>query len=161
MLAIVWYFLFIRARSALGRTVPTGALIAGIAFATSVLAQESTPTNAAALQGTWVITSLNGDSMPMGAPELTLTFTGDAYHQAVGGDVNERGRIKVDASKKPMTIDFVITEGDDAGKAQLGVIEVSGDTMRASLDIPGAGRRPTDFTVKDSVIAMAGKKRKP
>jgi uncharacterized protein (TIGR03067 family) len=137
-------------------------VIAGIALATGVLTQGSKDTTGgAALQGTWVLTSLNGQAMPEGAPELTLTITGDKYHQTLGSEVNERGTIKVDASKKPMTIDFVITEGADAGKTQLGVIEVSGDTMRASLDTPGAGQRPTDFTVKDDVIRFVGKKRKP
>ena len=74
--------------------------------------------------------------------------------------MNERGSIKIDASKKPMAIDLIITEGSDAGKTQLGVIEVTGDTMRASLDTPGAGQRPTDFTVKDGVIVFAGKRSK-
>lgn len=138
-----------------------GMLIMGFALATGVFAQESKQaTGAAALQGTWVITSLGGQTMTDGAPELKLTFTGDTYHQTLGGEVNERGTIKIDASKKPMTIDLMITEGSDAGKTQLGVIEVTGDTMRASLDTPGAGQRPTDFTVKDGVIVFAGKRSK-
>ena len=45
-------------------------------------------------------------------------------------------------------------------EAQIGVAEVSGDTMRLSLDTPGAGRRPTDFTVSDGVVVIAGKKTK-
>jgi len=136
-------------------------VIAGIALAASVLAQESKDTTgAAALQGTWVITSINGQSAPEGSPEMTLTFIGDKYHQTLAGQVNERGTIKVDASKKPMTIDLMITEGQDAGKTQLGVIEVSGDTLRANLDTPAAQQRPTDFTVRDASIMFVGKKKK-
>jgi uncharacterized protein (TIGR03067 family) len=137
-------------------------VIAGVALAAGVLAQESKNTAAAAaLQGTWVIISINGQTAPEGSPEMTLTFTGDKYHQTVGGDVNERGTIKVDASKKPMTIDLIITEGPDAGKTQVGIIEVSGDTVRANLDTPGAEQRPSDFTIKESFVMFVGKKKKP
>jgi uncharacterized protein (TIGR03067 family) len=88
-----------------------------------------------------------------------LTFTGDKYEQALGGTVNERGTIKLDASKKPMTIDLAIGEGTDAGKAQLGIVEVSGDTMKLHLDSPGAGQRPTDFTGKDGSFMVIAKKK--
>ena len=115
---------------------------------------------AASLQGTWTVTSINGKPAGEGSPELTLTFAGDKYHQAVGGTVNERGTIKIDASKKPMTIDFAITEGTDAGKAQLGIFEVKGDTLRASLDQPGAGKRPTSFEVTEGALAVVGTRKK-
>jgi uncharacterized protein (TIGR03067 family) len=139
-----------------------GTIIAAITITAGFLTQESKDTTrVTALQGTWVLTSLDGQSVREGGPELTLTFTGDKYHQSLGGEVNERGTFRVDASKKPMTIDLTITEGSDAGKTQLGILEVSVDTIRASLDIPGAGQRPTDFTVKDGVIMFVGKKKKP
>jgi len=135
--------------------------VAVMALTAGVLAQGAKDTTgAAALQGTWQITSLNSQTMPEGAPSLSLTFTGDTYHQTLGGEVNERGTIKVDASKKPMAIDLVIKEGDDAGKTQLGIIEVTGDTMRASLAAPGDTQRPTDFTVKEGVFLIVGKKSK-
>ena len=135
--------------------------IAGIALAAGVLAQDSKDTKgAAALQGTWVITSINGQTAPEGSPEMTLTFAGDKYHQTLGGEVNERGTIKLDASKKPMTIDLIITEGSDAGKMQLGIIEVTGDTVRANLDTPGINQRPTDFTVKEGFVMFEGKRKK-
>ena len=135
-------------------------LIVGLALAAGVVTQESKKTTgAAALQGTWVITSINGQVAPEGAPEMTLTFAGEKYHQAVGGEVNERGTIKVDAVKKPMTIDLIITEGTDAGKTQLGIFEVTGDTLRANLDTPGTQQRPADFTAKDTSIMFVGKKK--
>ena len=138
-------------------------VIVGIAVAASTLAQQpKAAPGAAALQGTWVITSINGQTAPAGAPEMTLTFTADnKYHQTVGGDVNERGTIKVDAAKKPMTIDLIITEGQDAGKTQLGVFEVSGDTLRGHFEAPGATQRPTDFTAKEGSLIFIGKKKKP
>ena len=126
------------------------------------LAQGAKPAdpNAAALsslQGKWVITSLNGQAVGEGM-EVSLTFTGDKYAQAMNGEVNERGTIKLDASKKPMTIDLIITEGGDAGKTQLGVFEVSGDKLTANLDTPGAGQRPADFSQREgSLLFLATK----
>ena len=136
--------------------------IVGLILTTGVLAQAPKPAAkdakaTAALQGTWVLTSINGQ--PVG-DELTLTITGDKYHQTLSGTVNERGTLKVDASKKPMTIDLAIAEGSDAGKTQLGIIEVTGDTIRGNLDTPGAGQRPADFTIKDGAIMFEGKKKK-
>jgi uncharacterized protein (TIGR03067 family) len=132
---------------------------AAIALASGLIVQDPKGSGTAQLQGTWVIESINGKPMPEGAPPMTLTFAGDKYHQTVGGDVNERGSIKVDASKKPMTIDLLIGEGDDAGKIQLGIFEVTGGTLRANLDTPGAGQRPLDFNVKDGSIMFVGKKK--
>jgi uncharacterized protein (TIGR03067 family) len=121
--------------------------------------KPSTGKPAAALQGTWIITTVNGQ--PAGPPELTLTFKGDTYEQALDGKVNERGTIKLDTSKKPMTVDFAITEGSDTGKGQLGIIEVTADTLRASFDQPNAGKRPADFEVRAGEIAVVGKRKKP
>ena len=136
--------------------------VVGLAIAAIGVAQEAKGAKGpAALQGTWVISSINGQSAPEGSPEMTLTFTGDKYEQAVGGQVNERGTIKVDPSKKPMTIELNIAEGPDAGKTQLGIFEVSGDTLRANLDTPGAQQRPPDFTVKEGFVMFVGKKKKP
>jgi uncharacterized protein (TIGR03067 family) len=136
-------------------------LVAGIALVAGALAQDSkATTRAAALQGTWVITSVNGQAAPEGSPEMSLTFTDDKYHQTVGGEVNERGTIKLDTSKTPMAIDLIITEGSDAGKTQLGIIEVTGDTVRANLDTPGTSQRPTDFTVKEGFVMFEGKRKK-
>jgi len=115
---------------------------------------------AAPLQGTWIITSVNGKPPGEGAQELTLTFAGDKYSQAVGGTVNERGTIKIDAAKKPMTIDLGITEGSDAGKMQLGIIEVKGDALRATLGQPSASTRPTSFEAKEGELAVVGKRKK-
>ena len=134
-------------------------VVLAVAAGTLAGAQKPDP-GPASLQGTWVVESINGKPAPEGAPALTLTFTGDTYQQAIGADVNERGRFTLDASRKPMTIDLVITEGSDSGKTQLGVIELSGDTMRANFDAPGAGQRPPDFSVNASALLVVARKKK-
>jgi uncharacterized protein (TIGR03067 family) len=60
-----------------------------------------------------------------------------------------------------MTIDLAITEGEDSGKAQLGIVELTDGTLRMCLDTPGAGQRPSEFGVKDSVILVEARKNQP
>ena len=122
-----------------------------------VAAQTDVPKELAPLQGTWVIVTANGESAA-GGPEITLTITGDKYNQGVNGEIVERGTIKVDATKKPMTIDLNIAEGNDAGKLQLGVIEVNGTTMTGNLGAPGAKERPASLTA-DSAFAFTARKK--
>jgi uncharacterized protein (TIGR03067 family) len=133
--------------------------VAIVAITMGGAAQKTKPATAPGLDGTWIVTAINGKEAPAGSPELTLTINGETYQQALGGKVNERGTIKVDASKKPMTIDLAISEGPDAGKTQLGIVEVTGDTIRMYLDRPGAGQRPADFAAKGELLLIVGKKK--
>src|SRR5262245_2256149 len=63
------------------------------------------PKELEALQGKWFIHSANGNDVT-GGPEVILAISADAYEQIVNGQVTERGTLKVDAAKKPMTIDL-------------------------------------------------------
>lgn len=127
--------------------------------------QSAPPTSAAAvpaalkpLQGTWVLTTPDGQPMaPNG--DLTIMVTGNTYAQSVGGAVNERGTIKIDATKKPMWIDLAITEGPDAGKSQVGLIEITGSAMKGVFSPAGSTTRPTSLAPETGLIAFAGKKK--
>jgi len=93
------------------------------------------------LQGNWAVTSMNGQDVPSEAG-VYLTFKGDKYEQWVNGSVEERGSIKIDTKTKPISIDLVITEGNDAGKNQPGVYELTGDTLSIGLAMAGNTARP-------------------
>ncbi|HKV99926.1 MAG TPA: TIGR03067 domain-containing protein [Vicinamibacterales bacterium] len=93
------------------------------------------------LQGSWLAVSLNGQDMP-GGLEMALTFTDQKYENWVNGSLDERGTVKIDPSTKPASIDFVITEGTDAGQTQLGLVEVNGDSLILSFARPGNPTRP-------------------
>jgi uncharacterized protein (TIGR03067 family) len=136
---------------------PAVALFA-IAFAAPFAGQKPAPRPAVALQGTWVMTSMNERPTAEGSAELSLTFSGANYHQTYAGKVNERGTFKVDTSKKPMTIDLTIVEGGDAGKTQLGIFELSGDTLRMHFDAAGGTARPTDMKAKEGTLLVVMKK---
>jgi uncharacterized protein (TIGR03067 family) len=110
------------------------------------------------LQGTWVLTTPDGQPMAQSG-DLTITVTGDKYAQAVAGEVSERGSIKLDTTKKPTWIDLTITEGSAAGKMQVGLIEVTADVMKGVLGEPGSSSRPTSLTPTEGVIAFIAKKK--
>ena len=138
------------------------ATIAGMAMAASLMASGTQlTTTPSTLQGTWRLTSLNGRAIPAQGPQITLSIVGERYQQATDGKVTERGTLKLDGSKQPMTVDLAITEGDDSGKAQIGIVEVTDGTLRMCLDTPGAGQRPSEFGVKDGVIVFEARKNAP
>src|SRR2546426_11242784 len=107
-------------------------IILSMIFAFGSAGQGTPPQEQATLDGTWLVTSLSSNGQVYGGDgaEVAITITGNIYEQAVNGQVNERGTIKLDRSKKPMTIDFIITEGDASKTTQFGILEVTGETMK-------------------------------
>jgi uncharacterized protein (TIGR03067 family) len=97
------------------------------------------------LQGSWVLTSLEGEGLPSGV-HVGLVFAGDKYHGLRNGKIDERGTVKLDAGVSPMAIDLVIAEGKYAGKTQFGLVNVTGDAMTLVLGTPGSNPRPTKLT---------------
>ena len=110
----------------------------------------------APLQGTWVINDIDGKA----PPAMLLIFKGDKYEQQVGETINERGTIKLNATQKPTAIDLVIEEGDDAKKVQLGIVEVTGETMKLKLAMPAATTRPKSFNAEAGFLLVNLTKRK-
>ena len=106
-------------------------------------AQEDTRKELEKLQGKWAIATFNGQEVPSEA-QLFLVFNSDKYEQWNNGSVDERGTIKVDPKTKPMSIDLLITEGNDAGKTQPGVYELTDSTtLWLGLTAPGNTTRPS------------------
>lgn len=94
------------------------------------------------IQGNWAVTTFNGNPIPSEA-QAFLVFKGDKYEQWTNGAVDERGSIKLDPKTKPLSIDLIITEGNDAGKTQPGVYEFTdADTLSIGLAMPGGTTRP-------------------
>ena len=71
-------------------------------------------------------------------------------------DLAEEGVLLPDG----MTIDFTILEGDDAGKPQVGVLEVSGDSLTLKLGQPGSTERPTSMSAENGFVIVTAKKSK-
>ena len=141
---------------------PILTLVAILALGASASAQQQPAEVSKAmapLQGSWAL--VLPEKMPPGSPkEILLTITGDRYAQVVDGKVSERGTMKIDTASKPMTVDLSITEGDDANKLQVGLIEVSGSTMTLHLAMPGGAARPKSMQPEQGFILFTMKKTK-
>jgi uncharacterized protein (TIGR03067 family) len=60
----------------------------------------------------------------------------------------EEGTFKLDAGKEPRKIDLAITTGNDKGKDQLGIYQLTGDMLKVCFAAPGSKDRPTEFASK-------------
>jgi uncharacterized protein (TIGR03067 family) len=106
------------------------------------------------IQGHWAVTTFNGQTVPSEA-QAFLSFKGDKYEQWTSGAVDERGSIKIDPKTKPMSIDLIITEGNDAGKTQPGLYEFTdADTLSIGLAIPGNTTRPTAIAQAELQVVL-------
>ena len=115
------------------------------------------PKEVAALQGSWTVTMF-GDQDPGGA--LGLQFDGMKYAVIINGAVDENGTFKLDTTKTPWTFDLSIEQGSDAGKVQLGILEVKGDAIHGLLGTPGVATRPAGWDSPDGVISFVAVKNK-
>ena len=109
------------------------------------------------IQGTWQIVTFNGQDVPAGV-DMHMTFTAEKYELWTNGSVEERGSFKLNPATKPGGIDLMIAEGSDAGKLQLGLYEINGETLSISFSAPGDPVRPK--TPADGVINVVLKKGK-
>jgi uncharacterized protein (TIGR03067 family) len=121
-----------------------------LALVASLPAQTGIKKEFQPLQGGWSLVTAEGQAVPPGSS--SLMFIGDKYEGLSSGKVDERGAVKLDPSTKPMGLDFVITEGTSAGKTQLGLIEITGDTMTLILAEPGVKTRPSPGSSEGKLI---------
>jgi uncharacterized protein (TIGR03067 family) len=113
----------------------------------------------AAVQGTWMFTQMDGQDVAASGQEIAVTITDDKYVQTINGQVVERGTFKLDDTKKPWTIDLNILEGNDAGKTQVGIVQLTGNTMVGKLADSGIPTRPTDFTQSEGAFVFTAVKK--
>jgi len=106
------------------------------------------------LQGNWAVTTFNGQAVPTEAGAY-LVFKGDKYEQWNNGAVDERGSIKIDPKTKPISVDLIITEGNDAGKTQPGLYEFTdADTLSIGLAMAGTTTRPTAISQAEIQVVL-------
>jgi len=122
-----------------------------VLLSVSLSAQVAVKKELEPLQGGWSLVTAGGQQVPPGL--AGIQFTGDKYEGLTSGKVDERGTIKLDATTKPMmSIDLIIAEGNSAGKTQLGLVSIDGDTMTLILADPGATTRPSPETMENKLI---------
>jgi uncharacterized protein (TIGR03067 family) len=103
------------------------------------------------LEGQWSMSrgEADGQAMPK---EMVMTAKRVAKDGetsiTIGGQTYFKAKYTIDPTKKPKTIDYMMTEGVTKGKTQLGIYELTGDTVKFCFAAPGK-ERPTEFTAKE------------
>jgi len=72
---------------------------------------------------------------------------GEETTVVIGGQLLMKATFSLDPSKQPNHINYKVTDGPNAGKTQLGIYELNGDTVKFCFSAPGKNR-PTDFNTK-------------
>jgi uncharacterized protein (TIGR03067 family) len=139
------------------------ALTTFFALATARTAPAQGPADA--IKGIWSVDSLtfNGVKIPddpTAGAQLTA-YDGSQYVQRKGLTIVEEGSYEVDASKTPGAIDLIIKKGPDAGKRQLGIYQVDGDTLRVCLAEPGSKKRPRSFDASAGHLLVVNTRFRP
>jgi uncharacterized protein (TIGR03067 family) len=132
-------------------------VIGWLVAAGGLVAAADTPENQAIKQdrkkyeGTWRAVSLAVDgnkAAAQDAQKITVINHGDGTW-VVRADGKEvwKGTSRIDPMKQPKAIDFVPTEGMDAGQTFLGIYEIDRDTRKLCFAPPGKDR-PAEFASK-------------
>lgn len=102
----------------------------------------------AQLQGEWSLASGNAGGQDLPANLLKNSrrvCKGDETTVVVAGELLMKAKFILDPSKTPKAIDYKVTAGPNAGKSQLGIYELTGDSVKFCFAAPGKDR-PKDFT---------------
>ena len=126
-------------------------------FAAIVLVSADAPKDDASaqdlkkMQGDWVVVSMVADGMKVPDDDAQVFFRtvkDDKYAVTRYNKKAGQGTIKLDATKKPRTIDSTPDGPADKVKPILGIYEFDGDLLRICNSRPGKDR-PTDFEAKE------------
>jgi uncharacterized protein (TIGR03067 family) len=111
---------------------------------------EAAKKDKAQLQGEWTMVSgkRDGHAFPaeflQGSKRVTK---GDETTVTLQGQLFMRAKFTLDPAKSPKSINYSVTGGPYAGKTQLGIYQLDGDTVKFCFSIPGE-ERPTAFSTK-------------
>jgi uncharacterized protein (TIGR03067 family) len=99
------------------------------------------------LQGGWsmVLLFVNGEETPAEqARSGELVVEDDVYRSKLGATA-ESSTIKIDATKRPKTIDFTYTSGFLKGKTIKGIYKMDGDDLTVCRGLNPETERPAEF----------------
>jgi len=101
-----------------------------------------------ALRGAWELSAWHADGKPLSEDRLEggkLVLDGDHFTVTLAGQGTSTGTQKLDAGKRPKTIDIMTADGPHEGTSCQGIYELDGDVFRVAFAPPGKPR-PTAFT---------------
>jgi uncharacterized protein (TIGR03067 family) len=112
--------------------------------------KEAVKKELAKLEGTWQAASITADGKEPPAEALkhhTLVIKDGNFTYSVGKMVLE-GKLQLDPSKSPKTVDSVRTTGPEKGTVRKGIYELTDTTFQVCL-APVGKERPSAFTAKE------------
>ncbi len=139
-----------------------------VLFAGSLLAADDKKKDAdkkdlQKLAGKWQPTSMligKNKTSDEDLKTFTLALEGDTYTFSIKGEKEpDKGKFKIDANAKPMTMDIITgKDSPNKGKILLAIYELDGDTMKICYDREGK-KRPTEFKADSDKTLLAVYKR--
>jgi uncharacterized protein (TIGR03067 family) len=113
-------------------------------FSATGVGQEDAKSDKDKLQGTWQ--SVSAERKGKSIPELKLVIEGDTLAVERGGRTLFKGKITLDPSKRPKTMDWELTNRAGAKTILKGIYEIEGDTLKyCHAGPPGSADRPKQF----------------
>jgi uncharacterized protein (TIGR03067 family) len=129
----------------------TVVVIAAVSLLAGADTPEAVKKEMAQLEGNWSMVSgeRDGQAIPDDIVKQAKRASKDGETTvSIGEQVFLKAKYTIDPTKKPKTIDYTVTEGDNKGQKMLGIYELDGDTAKFCFAAPGKDR-PTDFTTKE------------
>jgi len=111
--------------------------------------EEANKKDLASLQGNWKVDKSVSDGNELTAEDLakmSMSFDGSKFTVKTV-QKTETATCKLNASKKPATIDFVPTTDGAKNLTIQGIYQLEGDTLKIAFGLDGT-ERPADFVSK-------------
>lgn len=140
-----------------------GVLAASLLFGCG---DKEAPNDIDRLQGTWEkVYAEQIIKLKKGFKKQRLVIEGDMLTSKRGDELDFKGRITLDPSKNPKTLDMELAEdahGYKKGEISQGIYMIEGDTLKWCNAAPGADDRPEKFSnnVEKNHILLVFKREK-
>jgi uncharacterized protein (TIGR03067 family) len=111
------------------------------------------------LSGTWKVSSLvaGGEEREQAKGSVYTFKDGTLTMKGMRGE--RKSTYKLDASKKPATIDMTAKGGQRDGMTTKGIFEVKGDELKLCFDFMGGDERPKMFDGSNGSMVLVTLKR--
>jgi uncharacterized protein (TIGR03067 family) len=123
----------------------------GVLIAADDAKEDANKKDLEKMQGDWACVSwtVDGKKQPDDdAQSIFRNVKGNQYTLSLFNKALDKGTFKIDATKKPKTMDGYPSYLEDKSKPVLGIYEFDGDTLKTCFAMPGK-ERPTDFKAKE------------
>ncbi len=112
------------------------------------------------IQGNWTVASAELDGKPDPARiNAKITYRGDTFTRTNAGQT-VHGKIKMDPTANPKTMDATYTDGPNKDKTLEGIYSLEGEALKICAS-PAGKKRPTEFSSKAGQLLLVLHREKP